>query len=200
MSKRLALPGPRDLRATLDGDGEHEHVVVACPPHPQMQGDRHDRRLTAVSDGLTAEEVDCLRFDYGSWDEGRAEQRDVRTALDWARENYDRVGLFGFSFGGAMALLAAVPDGDGPTPDALSLLAPAAQVADDLDAAATLDEIRCPVQVVYGERDETAEWKPVVERARERGATVEAVPADHFFVGQGEKVATIVVEFLVEQL
>jgi len=200
MGKRLTLPGPRELRATLDGDNASDRLVVACPPHPRMRGDRNDSRLQAVSDALTAEDVDCLRFDYGTWDEGRGERRDVRTALDWARDQYDRVGLFGFSFGGSMALLASVPDGDEPTPDVVSVLAPAGQVTERNDIVDALAAIRCPVQVVYGERDDTAEWEPVVERARERGYVVDSLPADHFFIGQQTTVAEIVVPFLTTEM
>ena len=199
MSKRIALPGPRPLTASLDSS-DTDRVVVACPPHPQFGGDRHDGRLQAVSDALAENDVDCLRFDYGPWDEGRGEQRDVRNALSWARERYDRVGLFGFSFGASMALLASVPENDDPTPDVVSALAPAAQVSDDGSLADALSAIECPVQVVYGERDDTAEWEPVVERARELGYQVDSCPADHFFVGQQQKVASLVVSFLVDRL
>ena len=204
MSKRIRLPGPRDVRGSLDRAGETdedaETVVVACPPHPQMGGDRHDSRLQGVSDAVTVEGVDCLRIDYGPWDEGYGERTDVRNALGWAMERYDQVALFGFSFGAVVALLAAVPEGDNPTPDVLSVLAPAAQVTDDFDAVAALEAISYPVQVVYGERDDTAEWRPVVERARECGLSVTGVAADHHFVGQTERVASPVVSFLSDHL
>jgi alpha/beta superfamily hydrolase len=199
MNKRISIPGSRTLTASLDST-DSDAVVVACPPHPEFGGDRHDSRLEAVSDELLDAGVDCLRFDYGPWDEGEAEQGDVRRALAWARERYDRVGLFGFSFGASMALLAGVPEEGEPTPDALSALAPAAQVAEEGDVVAALDALDCPVQVVYGERDDTATWEPVVERARERGLVVRSFPADHFFVGQQAKVAAVVAEFLVDSL
>jgi alpha/beta superfamily hydrolase len=199
MTDRISIPGSRSLSASLDST-DSDTVVVACPPHPQFGGDRHDSRLEAVSDGLLDSGVDCLRFDYGPWDGGEAEQADVRQALAWARERYDRVGLFGFSFGASMAILAGVPAADEPTPDVLSALAPAAQVAEEGDVVAALDDLDCPVQVVYGERDDTASWEPVVERARERGLAVRSFPADHFFVGQQAKVADVIVEFLTAQL
>jgi alpha/beta superfamily hydrolase len=204
VTERIRIPGARDVRASLDSAdtaaGEAESVVVACPPHPQMRGDRHDSRLQGVSDAVTGEGIDCLRFDYGPWDEGRGERTDVRNALAWAAEPYEQVGLFGFSFGGAVALLAAVPDDEWPTPDVLSALAPAAQVADDGDVVAALDRIECPVQVVYGERDDTADWEPVVERARALGYEVVGLPADHFFVGQQAKAADRVCAFLCGHL
>ncbi|MFC7153975.1 dienelactone hydrolase family protein [Halomarina halobia] len=190
MSEPIVLGGVRDARGTLDAP-DADACAVACPPHPQLGGHRGDRRLTAVSDAL-APDVACLRFDYGAWDEGRGERADAVTAVRWARERYDRVGLFGYSFGGAVALLAAAES----DVDAASALAPASRLPAGLDAAAALDAIDCPVQIVYGERDTTAEWEPVVERARELGYEVEAMRADHHFVGQGEKVAGRVAAFL----
>ncbi|ELZ66947.1 hypothetical protein C457_12959 [Haloferax prahovense DSM 18310] len=209
MTETILVPGGRDVRATLDraredgADGTNDPatrsdaVVVACPPHPQHQGHRGDGRLVAVSDALTARGVDCLRFDYGAWDEGYGERADTLRAVEWAAERYDRMGLFGFSFGGAMALLAAA---EGAAVDAVSALGPAGRLADDLDAIAAFDRIPVPVQVVYGTRDDIADWEPVVERAREYHQPVVEFAADHFFVGQEAKVAAAVADFLLANL
>jgi len=186
--KSVLVPGGRDVRATLDAP-EGAACVVACPPHPEMGGSRSDARLRAVSDALAP--AACLRFDYGPWDEGCGELTDAGNALAWARGRYDRVGLLGFSFGGAVALLAAAE----AAPDSVSALAPAARLPAGLDAVDALGAIDCPTQVVYGERDTTADWEPVVERARELGHRVDALPADHFFVGQERKVADRVAAF-----
>ena len=189
----VVFPGGRDARGTLDRpDNENADVaVVACPPHPQHGGNRSDSRLLAVSDALETEGIACLRFDYGEWDEGRGERADVKNAVRWARKRYDRVGLFGFSFGATMALLAATETDD---LRAVCVLSPD-RGQGDRDAVAALDDIDCPVCVLYGERDSTVEWGPVVERARELDFVVEGLPADHFFVGQSEKVAERVAAF-----
>ncbi|WP_132056854.1 dienelactone hydrolase family protein [Halorussus amylolyticus] len=199
-SEDLPLPGGRDVRATLDtpDDADPGAIVVACPPHPQHRGHRGDARLTAVSEFLTDREIACLRFDYGDWDKGYGEREDARNALRWADERYDRVGIFGFSFGTAVAALAAATVE--PQPDAVSLLAPTPRLAEDLDAVAALSDIEAPVQVVYGTRDDTVNWEPVVERARELGHEVVEIRGDHFFVGQHAKVADAVGGFLVERL
>lgn len=189
------LLGGRDVRTTLDGPGS-DRVVVACPPHPQFGGDRHDSRLKAVSDGLGDREIDCLRIDYGEWDEGRGERTDVLTALDWADAEYDSVGLFGYSFGGAVALSAAI---EADATAAVSVLAPASDAVTGF-VPADLGEITVPAQVVYGERDDTAEWQPVVERARDLGWQVESMPADHFFVSQQGNAAKLVASFLDDGL
>lgn len=199
-SEPLPIPGGRDVRATLDApdDGDPSAVVVACPPHPQHGGHRGDKRLTTVSEALCERGVACLRFDYGDWDEGYGEREDARNALRWARDRYDQVGIFGYSFGGAIATLAAASAD--PQPDAVSLLAPASRLAEDLDAADVLEDVEAPVQVVYGTRDETANWRRLVERAEELSHETVEMSADHFFVGQDEKVADVVSEFLVREL
>lgn len=200
MSADVLIPGGRDVRANLDTSGgareNADAVVVECPPHPQHRGHRGDQRLVAVSDALTERGVDALRFDYGPWDEGRGERRDAVNAVTWARERYDRVGLFGFSFGGAVSILAAAE-----TPvDAVSALAPASRLGPDLDAVHALETVSVPVQVVYGTRDTTADWRPLVERAEELGHDVVEMSADHFFVGQAGTVGATVAAFLVETL
>jgi hypothetical protein len=202
VSETVLIPGGRDVRATLDvagdadsnGDRRSGAVVVACPPHPQHGGHRGDGRLVAVSDALGRRGVDCLRFDYGAWDEGHGELADARRAVEWAADRYDRVALFGFSFGGAMALLAAA---DGADVRAVSALAPAHRLAADLDVVAAFPDVPVPVQVVYGTRDDVVAAHLVADRAREFEQAVVELEADHFFVGQEAKAATAVVDFLV---
>jgi len=204
-SETVLVPGGRDVRGTLDAagdtgvgrdDSDPTAAVIACPPHPQFGGNRDDRRLRSVCEALNEVGIDCLRFDYGEWDDGYGEREDARNAVRWARERYDRVGLFGYSFGGAMAILAAA-DVD---VRAVSALAPAAQVAPELDVVNALERLPCRTQVVYGTRDETAEWEPVVEKARELGHDVVECSADHHFVGQDGKIADAVSGFFDVEL
>lgn len=204
----MLIPGGRDVRATIDesdasaGSPDGDACLVACPPHPEHRGHRGDDRLVAVADAMGDRGVDCLRFDYGEWDDGRGELADVHNAIGWARERYDRVGLFGFSFGAALSLLAAGgtrPDGNaGDPPDlaAVSALSPPSTPGAGLDAVAAMDRVTAPGQVVYGARDDTVDWEPVVERARKLGWRVDELSADHFNVGQTETVATSVAAFL----
>jgi len=195
MADRIPIPGPRDVRATRDGPEDTDRLVVACPPHPQMGGSRTDSRLTAVGDALADHDIATLRFDYGRWDDGHGEVRDAVAACEWGRERYDRLGLFGYSFGGGVALLAALET----DPAAVSVLAPHVAVG-DRDATDAVSEIDFPFQVVYGERDDTAEWEAIVEAGREHGASVEAMAADHFFVGQRARAAETVTSWLTNVL
>ena len=195
----VLVPGTREVRASLDeSPAGADACVVACPPHPQHRGHRGDKRLVAVADALTAGGVDCLRIDYGDWDEGYGEREDVRNAVRWAAERYDRVGLFGFSFGGCLSILAAASVEVPVT--AVSALAPADRLADDLDAVDALADVDCPVQICYGERDDVVDWERIVERAEELGVETVRFGADHFFVGQHEKVADAVSGFLLSEV
>ena len=204
MSDTILIPGGRDVRATLDtaaSDGSRaDAVVVACPPHPQQRGHRGDERLRAASDALTDRGIDCLRFDYGDWDEGYGETTDADAAVGWALGRYDRVGLFGFSFGGTVALVAA---SSRPELAGVCALAPTARLNPDVDAVAALDEVverGVPVRVLYATRDSTADWKPVVERAEELGVETVAFESDHFFVGRSGEVGESVAAFLGPRL
>jgi alpha/beta superfamily hydrolase len=196
MTEEIRIAGSRDVRGTIDTP-DADSAVVACPPHPEFGGTRSDPRLRAVGTALSERAVACLRFDYGPWDRGDGERQDTRNAIAFARDRYDAVGLFGYSFGAAVALLTAA-DSD-PDPAALSVLAPPA-AAGEFEVVSAFEGIGSPVQVAYGERDSTVEWQPIVERARERGCVVEAYQADHFFVGQVESVGDRVAVFFERAL
>ncbi|MCW8173137.1 alpha/beta hydrolase [Natrialba swarupiae] len=194
----VLIPGGRDVRATLEEPAtDTEAIVVACPPHPEHGGSRSDGRLVAVGDALRESGIACLRFDYGAWDDGYGEREDVRNAVRWVADRYDQVGVFGYSFGATQALLASA---DVDAVDAVSALAPAARLADDLEAVPALESLSIPVQILYGERDTTVEWEPVVERATDRTDEVTAIPADHFFVGQRQPIAADVRAFFERTL
>lgn len=201
MSDTVLIPGGRDVRATLDETSTSTNaVVVACPPHPKQRGHRGDERLVAVSGTLTDRGIDCLRFDYGEWDEGYGESVDADNTVEWALDRYDRVGLFGFSFGGSVALVTAASR---PELAGVCALAPTAELNSDVDAVAALASIvdhGPPARVVYATRDTTAEWQPVVERAERLDIETIAIDSDHLFLGRTTDAATAAVDFLVPTL
>jgi Predicted hydrolase of the alpha/beta superfamily len=219
MSDPIVVPSARDVRASLDSGAEDatelpagnaqpaaDACVVACPPHPQQRGHRGDQRLVAISDHLTENGIDCLRFDYGDWEEGYGELGDAYAALAWAEDRYDRVAITGFSFGACISLLAAGGTGVDGTPkaapaiEAVAALAPPSRLNEELVVLPSMERVAVPAQVVYGVRDETADWEPVVEKANELGWAVEAISADHFFVGRQAVVGETVGRFLLENL
>ena len=197
MATPVSIPGGRSVRAALD-ESDGRSIVVACPPHPEQRGHRGDPRLLAVSDALGMRGISCLRMDYGPWDEGYGEREDARNAIRWAISAYERVGIFGYSFGAAIALLAAATV-EHP-PHAVSVLAPPPRLAPDLDTVGALESYDGPVQVLYGSRDSTVDATAVVDHARTRNAEVVELPADHFFLGANDRIGKHVTSFFVEEL
>ena len=218
MSDPVFLPGGRDARGTLDtavegagsrppgADGSTaDACVVACPPHPHHGGHRGDRRLRAVAADLNAHGVDCLRLDYGPWDGGRGERADASAAVEWAGRRYERVAVFGYSLGGAVAVAAAAHGADVV---AVAALAPPARVGaaretesgdpGGIDTAAALSTLPASlsVGVLSGARDDVVDVGPVVDCVRERGGVVREFDADHAFLGLESEVAAAVVEVL----
>jgi len=192
MAQPVLVPGRRDVRGTLvrasnTPDAVENSVLVACPPHPKDGGGRHDRRLRVISDAITAEGIDCLRIDYGEWAGGDGERTDVGNAIRWAADRYEHVGVVGYSFGGAIALLATA-DCDRPL-TGVAALAPAAHVGDDLDAVAALADVDVPVLVLYGARDTAVNWQPIVERAQNAEHEVTEIVTDHYFIGKQDHLA-----------
>jgi alpha/beta superfamily hydrolase len=197
-NETVLIPGARDVEATLDtpDDAEPSACVVMCPPHPQHRGHRGDDRLLAVSEYLVDRNTAALRFDYGEWDEGMGEREDARNAIRWASERHDDVGVFGFSFGASVALLAAATVGKQLC--AVSVLAPTAELPAGLNAVSALEDIDAPVQVVYASRDTTVDWAPVVEAAEKLEYDVVELDGDHFMVGRMDTVAETVGPFLFD--
>jgi alpha/beta superfamily hydrolase len=197
-NETVLIPGARDVEATLDtpDDAEPSACVVMCPPHPQHRGHRGDDRLLAVSEYLVDRNTAALRFDYGEWDEGMGEREDARNAIRWASERHDDVGVFGFSFGASVALLAAATVGKQLC--AVSVLAPTAELPAGLNAVSALEDIDAPVQVVYASRDTTVDWEPVVEAAEKLEYDVVELDGDHFMVGRMDTVAETVGPFLFD--
>ncbi len=149
-----------------------------------MGGSRADARLRAVSEALTDREIDCLRIAYR--DRATA-LRDVERALEWAQTRYERVGLFGYSFGGRVAVtVASAP----PAPIAcVSAAAPAV----DEPVSRTIDG---PLQVITGDRDRTVESVPdwLTAAATNR----ETFPTGHGFAGVLDALGTAVGRFVAQ--
>lgn len=192
----VVLPTDRTVRGTLEGPEDAPAGVLACPPHPQHGGNRHDGRLVAIAEAIADRGLCCLRIDYGDWDGGAGEQRDAAAGISWLDRRVDRVGICGYSFGAAVALLAAE---DGPA-QAVGAVAPPAALVDPGDVPAALAGRSIPVGVWYGDRDRTVDWEPVVDRARSAGATVTGLETDHLLTGVEREVADAVASFLATAL
>jgi len=88
--------------------GERKGAALVCHPHPLGAGTMHNKVVFRMAAGLLDAGLTALRFNFrgvgastGAHDEGRGEQDDVRTALDFLAEKYpgEPITLAGFSFG-----------------------------------------------------------------------------------------------------
>jgi alpha/beta superfamily hydrolase len=114
------LTGPAGrLEALLNTGAEGANFgVVVAHPHPLFGGTMHNKVVYHAMKAFTTVGLPVLRFNFrgtarseGVHDYGVGEQDDVRAALDWMAERYERPLLFaGFSFGSYTGLRACCGD------------------------------------------------------------------------------------------
>jgi alpha/beta superfamily hydrolase len=201
-SGELTLAG---VLHTPEGDGPFSAVVV-CHPHPRMGGDMTSNVVLAAVEGLAAQGIAALRFNFrgsgaseGTHDDGKGERDDVRAALSFAADlgelDATRIGLAGYSFGAGMS--AAVASDDLP---ALALIAMPLSMA-ALDSP--LLTFTKPLLMMAGDLDEYCEAGALEEFGTEIGAqvTTQVVEgADHFWGGFEGTIRSSVGEFFAAAL
>jgi alpha/beta superfamily hydrolase len=174
-------------------------AVAVCHPHPLYGGDMHNSVVVAICEGLCAEGMGALRFNFrgvggsgGSFGGGSEERRDVQAVLDYLEReptvDGGRIGLAGYSFGALVALSAV----DERVQGVAAVSPPLAM--QDLSGR----ELRCPSLFVFGGEDAIAPADRLADLASalvgEHRAIV--VPgADHFWWGQEEVLVKEVVAF-----
>ncbi|HKI84928.1 MAG TPA: alpha/beta fold hydrolase [Candidatus Krumholzibacteria bacterium] len=207
--QKVQLPGPAGaLEALLSPvpDGiTPKRAVLLCHPHPLYGGTMHNKVLYRIARRLPVEaDALALRFNFrgvggseGSYDEGKGEIQDVRAGLDWLAERVPqaRLALVGYSFGAVVGLHAAALDG---RPRTLVGLGVPLSMAMDFSQLA---EIRVPLLLVQGEKDEFADEEAVRRFAEglPRPPALHFVPgAGHLFQGVEDAAVDAVVRFLSE--
>jgi uncharacterized protein len=197
----LEIPGPAGpLEAIVeDPDGEPPALAVVCHPHPLYQGTMRNKVVHTIARAANRRGAPAVRFNFrgvgasgGAWDEGRGETDDALAVIAWARQRWPArpLWLAGFSFGGFVALRAAVDAG----PAALVTVAPPVS---RFPVGATPDP-GCPWLVVQGEADELVDHREVVAWAGARPAPprLALLPeTSHFFHGRLAELQQVVQDF-----
>ena len=164
-----------EAELVLPDDGAPFGGVVVCHPHPQYGGDMRNNVVVAIIQGLLAQGIAALRFNFrgagrstGTYSEGVGERDDALAAFAALREHDAidpaRVAIAGYSFGANIALslapylddalgvAAVAPPLQGLSrPDILDYAKPKLIVAGDGDAFAHADEVRAVVERMEGE-------------------------------------------------
>ena len=198
-SNELTLEGVLHLPASSPSP-----AVAVCHPHPLYGGDMHNSVVVALCRAAAARGIAAFRFNFrgvgrshGSFADGVGEREDAIAAVALLRQlpeiDSDRVGLVGYPFGAAAALLAADE----------RLRALAAISTPTIARGLSEIAVRCPALLVVGEEDRVAPPSRLAYLGQAVGSQAELVVvpgADHFWWGAEVSLAAVVSDFLVRTL
>lgn len=105
----------------LPGSESPYPAVVVCHPHPLYGGDMDNNVVMTIYKTLVTQSIAALRFNFrgvgrsgGKFGGGVKEREDVKAALDYLNKRREidtgRLGLVGYSFGGAVTFPVAQED------------------------------------------------------------------------------------------
>jgi len=193
--RSLFLDGPAGrLEALLNSGAENAtHAALVCHPHPVYGGTMHNKVVFHAMKALNSFGFPVLRFNFrgfglseGEHAHGEGEAEDVRAALDWLEQEFPLPLIFaGFSFGAAVGLRVACPDGRVKASIGLGL--PVQPVDDRTYSFDFLQSCTKPKLFVSGSRDQyspRARIEALVSSLPEPKKLVIVESADHFFEGR----------------
>jgi uncharacterized protein len=202
----LTLAGPEGaIEALLETPQDREPCAfgVICHPHPLYGGALENKVVHTLARSFQELGGATLRFNFrgvgksaGRFAEGLGETADTLAVIQAGRARWPRMPLWlgGFSFGGAVALRAAVE----ARPHFLVTVAPAVTLIN-------LSDIKmpdCPWLIVQGAEDELVDAKRVVEWAGSLAPSpqLRLLPGvGHLFHGRLRELNQVVVDFAHER-
>ena len=204
--ERVSIPcGDIFLEGVLhlpDGKGPFPALVVTHP-HPLYGGDMESNVVMAVCAALVRNSIAALRFNFrgvggsgGIHGGGIKEQEDVKSALDYLSKRREidqaKLGLAGYSFGGAVVFAVAQADA---RVKVVALVSPALR----RDGWERLAAFTRPKLVLLGGADTVvprSQWQKYAVQPRD----FQVIPAaDHFWWGFEQEIEEKVGEFFGKQ-
>jgi uncharacterized protein len=182
------------LEALLNaGTADAQFAAVVCHPHPLYGGTLHNKVVFHAMKALNSFGFPVLRFNFrgtglsdGEHAHGEGELNDVRTALDWLDHEFHLPLIFaGFSFGAAVGLRAACPDGR--VKAAIGLGLPVSPIDDRTYDFSFLASCSMPKLFVSGDRDQygtPAQLEALVHSVSSPKKLILIAGGDHFFEGR----------------
>jgi len=202
-SERCFIDGPAGrLEAIVEApaDGRIDAAAVVCHPHPQHGGTMHNKVAHTLARAFVRCGFEALRFNFrgtensdGDYDHGIGELDDALAAVDFMRERRPGSALWlaGFSFGGWVAVRAAVPAGAA----GLVSIAPAIERF----GGPLREQPACPWLILQGDADELVDVETTIAwvNGLGPGPEFEVLPgAEHFFHGRLVDLREAVVAFV----
>ncbi|MET0988150.1 MAG: alpha/beta family hydrolase [Steroidobacteraceae bacterium] len=177
--------GPLEALLEVPANDTGRAFAVVCHPHPLYGGTMNNKVVYTVARALLEVGMPALRFNFrgveasaGQFADGVGETEDARAAIHWMRARFPQRALWlgGFSFGGAVAIRAAVLE----QAEVLVTVAPA------VDRIAGTEALlpRCPWLILQGDQDDlvpvdaTRSW---VQNLPQAPRLIVLAGADHFF-------------------
>ena len=206
-AERVVLAGPAGELETLietpvteaPAGAAVRAFAVVCHPHPLYGGTMENKVVHTVARACLSLGLPAMRFNFrgvgrsqGSYDEGRGETQDALAVVAYGRQRWPQAALWlgGFSFGGAVAYLAAAE----AQPAALLLVSPGITKIDVTQAPAP----QCPWLIVQGDADDVVPAPEVLGWAATvfPPAALAVLPgAGHFFHGRINDLRDAVLSF-----
>ncbi len=163
-------------------------VVVMCPPHPLMGGNRFDVRLERITSELLKRGISVLRLDYRSpFRNGVGEVEDVKTCIAYLKDRHSSIVIVGYSFGSVVASNVA------EYCDAAVYISPLKKI----NAIEFLDS-KVPKLFVIATKDDIVpleESLEIYESASEPKKLVK-LETDHFYFGKFDVLTKEVCDFI----
>lgn len=209
-SQAVQIPGPSGLLQAIvedpvshSGDMTPPAIAIICHPHPLHGGTMNNKVVRALAWACSDLGAPTVRFNYrgveqsqGSYDAGVGETDDALAVIDWVQTRWPGLPLWlsGFSFGGGVALRAALRR---PTARLITVAPAAAREAPPAQLPA------CPWLLVQGDADEVIPASMVLAWAQSLSVQPEVKVLDgagHFFHGRLVELRTLVGDWLSVQL
>jgi alpha/beta superfamily hydrolase len=176
--------------------------VVVCHPDPQYGGQMNNNVLIPICQALAQASIASLRFNFrgvgaseGKFADGVGEKEDIVAAISYLSTleavDKERIGLCGYSFGGALSLELAPTD---ERVKALALISPT------ISTYVPMKQYTKPKLIVCGGADQFVSMISLQRLAEDLPPPndFELVSgADHFWAGYEDRVAARIAAFFV---
>ena len=185
----------------LLGNQPGKNGIVICHPHPLMGGSMHNNVVEAIRDAFAIQKYTTLRFNFrgagnstGNYDEGRGEQTDIISALEFLKKKgIEKIVLAGYSFGAWVG--SKLLEQSNQLFVASILVSPPHNIFDF-----SWENLKNKINLmVSGDLDQYCDAEVLRKQAKNTSSLFETiVGADHFYFGKEKELIDVLLKYIVE--